>query len=63
MHAGVVMTLPGGRGALNGIGAHRCARRWKLPRQYDAMSRHIIGIFPHDYPQTTGWRANAICQY
>jgi hypothetical protein len=62
LHVGALRTLPGGRGALDGIGAHRCARRWKLARQYDVTSRYTISIFPLNDPQDTGWRANAVCQ-
>ncbi len=62
LHVGVLRPLPGGRGALDRIGAHRCARRWKLARQHDVTSRYIIGIFSHNDPRDTGWRANAVCQ-
>ena len=57
---GVVRTLPGGRGALDRIGAHRCARDGTLARPEDARDTVHGMRYPVDTKLNTGWRANAI---
>jgi len=57
---GIIRTLPGGRGALDRIGAHRCTRDGTLARPDDARDTAHFVRYLVDTMLNTGWRANAI---
>jgi hypothetical protein len=56
---GVVRIRPGGCGALDRMGAHRCARRWTVAGRDDVKRHCATCQYPFNTMQDTGWRANA----